>query len=107
MANGALQFPITLTLDGVDHELVAGATDIIRLERRYDVALAGMITDGGLGGDFRIEYLAFMAWSAALRTGVITDANFDAWLEAGRFELALRDEDVEDQAPEANAASGG
>lgn len=74
MARMKIDLQITSS-DGATEQVVAGPADMIALERHYNIS-TGSMQDPTAS---RIEYLAYLAWSALRRTraGV---PDFDAWL---------------------------
>lgn len=68
-----------------------GPPDMVAFERRFGVASAVMKTDP------RLEYILFLTWSAARRSGLEGLDDFDAFVEA--IEGFDRDEVTEGKAP--------
>lgn len=59
--------------------VVGGQLDFIQMERKYDISVSD------LQDKPRMEWIAFVCWSAAKRHKVTTQ-DFDTWLGSAEFE---------------------
>jgi hypothetical protein len=92
--NGNIQF----TGKGVDHVVdIAGVKNTVLFERHFNVS-AQILTMSP-----RVEYLAFMAWTAARSDGLDVPAEFDDFLDVVEDLSIVDQEDSE----AANPTDGG
>lgn len=64
---------------GEKSRVFAGQADLIEMERKYDVSVSQ------LQNSARMEWIAFVAYSATKRAGK-TSASFDEWIADAEFE---------------------
>lgn len=126
-----ISFPYHVTLqDGREVDVTALAPDLIRMESRFGVTWAAICpgpllnpvtgapvtTDDGdvlidpSTSQIRLEYVAFMAWSAMRRTHVDVDERFETFRDSQLADVHATDEEptadeVDD--PEGPAGSAG
>lgn len=88
---------IRFTLGGNAHTVnIAGIRNTVEFERHFNVS-AQVLTMAP-----RLEYIAFMAWTAARSAGIEVPDTFDGFLDAvDNLEV------VENEAQEANPTDGG
>lgn len=67
------EFTLTLN-DGSAIEVDSKPADFVRFERQFNVPV------DAIGSSPRVEYLLFLAWTAAKRTGQ-TDLDFETFLD--------------------------
>lgn len=83
MATAAFRLSLA---DGTTIEVDTKPGDFVRFERQFNVS------PEALGDNPRVEYLMFLGWAAAKRTGQ-TDLDFEAFLDV------IDDFDTEEAAP--------
>jgi hypothetical protein len=77
---------VSVAVDGVEHEVVPTAGDLVRLERQYGISAASLDES-----TVRVEHVLYIAFTALRRRGAISEElSFDDFIDLA---------DVPDSAP--------